>query len=277
MCFKVLAYNSAGNSAWEPNVSPWYRCATTPKSTTTHQGCPTVLLGLHGMNEGPSATKAADISSTVESTFVFFKSIAANAHKFGPNDYQVQDVSYPTTGFAELDNPLKMRTIVSDVVDGSKALDVAVRHYTALCRTSNFELIGYSEGAWVVDYWLHFHSSEFRTHIKAIQLYGDPNYYEVYRHDRHGVHAYQGLSRLAGLTFGWYGPPYPNPNAGYRIKSVCILKDPVCGKGYTESLAEHALQFGTAATCTITSCHHLDYVIDGYTKRGAEFLAKYAF
>jgi hypothetical protein len=29
MCFAVRAYNSAGNSAWEPNVSPWYRCGTT--------------------------------------------------------------------------------------------------------------------------------------------------------------------------------------------------------------------------------------------------------
>ena len=32
MCFKIRAYNSAGDSAWEPNVSPWYRCTTTPRS-----------------------------------------------------------------------------------------------------------------------------------------------------------------------------------------------------------------------------------------------------
>ena len=30
MCFRIRAYNSAGDSAWEPDVSPWYRCATTP-------------------------------------------------------------------------------------------------------------------------------------------------------------------------------------------------------------------------------------------------------
>jgi hypothetical protein len=30
MCFKIRAYNSAGDSAWEPDVSPWYRCTTTP-------------------------------------------------------------------------------------------------------------------------------------------------------------------------------------------------------------------------------------------------------
>ena len=31
MCFRIGAYNSAGDSAWEPSVSPYYRCTTTPK------------------------------------------------------------------------------------------------------------------------------------------------------------------------------------------------------------------------------------------------------
>lgn len=31
MCFHVRAYNNAGYSAWDPNVSPWYVCTTTPK------------------------------------------------------------------------------------------------------------------------------------------------------------------------------------------------------------------------------------------------------
>ncbi len=31
MCFRIRAHNSAGNSAWDPNVSPWYACTTTPK------------------------------------------------------------------------------------------------------------------------------------------------------------------------------------------------------------------------------------------------------
>ncbi len=30
MCFKILAYNSAGSSAWYPDFSPWYVCTTTP-------------------------------------------------------------------------------------------------------------------------------------------------------------------------------------------------------------------------------------------------------
>jgi len=32
MCFKIRAYNSAGDSAWDPDVSPWYVCTTTPTS-----------------------------------------------------------------------------------------------------------------------------------------------------------------------------------------------------------------------------------------------------
>jgi Fibronectin type III domain len=32
MCFKILAYNSAGDSSWYPDVSPWYVCTTTPTS-----------------------------------------------------------------------------------------------------------------------------------------------------------------------------------------------------------------------------------------------------
>ena len=32
MCFKILAYNSAGDSAWDPGASPWYVCTTTPAS-----------------------------------------------------------------------------------------------------------------------------------------------------------------------------------------------------------------------------------------------------
>jgi hypothetical protein len=32
MCFKILAYDSAGDSASDPDVSPWYVCTTTPAS-----------------------------------------------------------------------------------------------------------------------------------------------------------------------------------------------------------------------------------------------------
>jgi hypothetical protein len=39
MCFKIRAYNSAGDSAWDPNVSPWYVCTTTPKPAPKPKSC----------------------------------------------------------------------------------------------------------------------------------------------------------------------------------------------------------------------------------------------
>jgi hypothetical protein len=275
MCFKIRAYNSAGDSAWDPDASPWYVCTTTPKSATAPRACPTVLLGVHGFGEGPSTTDAVR-SGTLESTWKYFRqSSAARAH--GSKAYIIEDISYPTTGFLELDNPIKLRTIVSDVTDGSFALEAAVQHFTALCHSTAFELVGYSEGAWIIDYWLHFNQSEARSHVKAIELYGDPNWYKAYGHDVFGfVAAYQGLSRIAGLTYGWYGPPYPNPNTPYAVQTVCLPKDPVCGRGYIDTVAEHAVQFAAAAVCVPTHCSHLNYT-SGATKQGGEFLADHAF
>ena len=34
MCFRIRAFNSAGDSAWDPDVSPYYVCTTTPKPPT---------------------------------------------------------------------------------------------------------------------------------------------------------------------------------------------------------------------------------------------------
>jgi hypothetical protein len=52
MCVKVRAVNSAGASPWEPSVSPYYRCTTTPgaKNSTPPDGTPcTGPLGQKGV------------------------------------------------------------------------------------------------------------------------------------------------------------------------------------------------------------------------------------
>lgn len=224
------------------------------------------------MGEGPSNTIRV-ASATIESTFMYFsKSRAARGHS-----YTFSAVSYPTTGLFELDNPFKMRTIVSDVTVGSHALEAAVNHFTALCSSSKLELVGYSEGAWVVDYWLHFNQNWAKSHVKAVELYGDPNWYLVYGRDVFGFKAaYQGLARIAGLTYGWYGPPYPNPHTPYAMRTLCLPKDPVCGRGYADTVAEHSVQFADAALCIPRHCSHLNYT-SAETKLGGEFLADHAF
>ena len=40
MCFRIRAYNSAGDSAWDPDVSPWYTCTTTPTSSGSGTSAP---------------------------------------------------------------------------------------------------------------------------------------------------------------------------------------------------------------------------------------------
>ena len=49
MCVRVRAVNDAGPSAWEPGVSPWYRCTTTPNEHSPAPGGPT------SGNGGPAA------------------------------------------------------------------------------------------------------------------------------------------------------------------------------------------------------------------------------
>jgi hypothetical protein len=51
MCFHIRAYNNAGDSAWDPDVSPWYVCTTTPKSQSAPQ--PTIYWS---RTSGPPGT-----------------------------------------------------------------------------------------------------------------------------------------------------------------------------------------------------------------------------
>jgi serine/threonine protein kinase len=65
MCFKVLAYNSAGDSAWDPDVSPYYVCATTPGNSSspspTPTPTPTILAPAAPSDLTVSAVDSSDI------------------------------------------------------------------------------------------------------------------------------------------------------------------------------------------------------------------------
>lgn len=244
------------------------------------KGCPTVLLGLHGFGEGPSDTKAADPESTVEKTWTSFTERAGELHV--SKDFEFLDVPYKTAEWTLFNqtvfNPITMRTLTGDVTDGSNALEAETQAFTALCPSTTFTLVGYSEGAWVVNYWLHFHPKEARSQVKAVELYGDPIWYRAYDHDPNGgVVAYQGLARIAGLDFGWFGPPYPIQNTPYLVQSLCASNDPVCGEGYKDTIADHRGQFETTVACVSDmTCTHHSYT-SGATKQGGEFLANHAF
>jgi serine/threonine protein kinase len=60
MCFKVRAYNGAGDSAWEPNVSPWYRCTTTPAPSSSTAPSTVSVSSTTGWQETSVYLKSGD-------------------------------------------------------------------------------------------------------------------------------------------------------------------------------------------------------------------------
>jgi len=57
MCFKIRSYDSAGDSAWEPNVSPWYRCTTTPNVS---ESSTVTVSSTTGWQETPVSLKTGE-------------------------------------------------------------------------------------------------------------------------------------------------------------------------------------------------------------------------
>jgi hypothetical protein len=60
MCFKIRAYNSAGDSAWEPNVSPWYRCTTTRSAAPGAASSTVSVSSATGWQKTPVHLKSGD-------------------------------------------------------------------------------------------------------------------------------------------------------------------------------------------------------------------------
>lgn len=60
MCFKVRTYNSVGDSAWEPDVSPWYRCTTTPGSPSVSASSTVSVSSTTGWQKTPVHLNSGD-------------------------------------------------------------------------------------------------------------------------------------------------------------------------------------------------------------------------
>ena len=60
MCFKIRAYNSVGDSPWEPDVSPWYRCTTTPGSPSTTTSSTVSISSTTGWQKTPVHLKSGE-------------------------------------------------------------------------------------------------------------------------------------------------------------------------------------------------------------------------
>ena len=238
------------------------------------QSCPTVLEGLHGVNEGPSDLGDPNQSPEIESTFHYFQQWAL-AHSKA--EWVTSEVPYTTITMQDVaslvwsavnqtPDPAEIEKVVNNVNEGSTNLEDDMQENLQACPSTKFDLVGYSEGAWVIDAWLASHQSEAASNVKAIALYGDPNWYRSANKTE-----YQGLARLAGQS-GSYNPYPAAPDSPFGWKGWCIGGDPVCGEGFANTWQDHYNQWAAAIACAVKSCVHNQYAPSA-TKPGGEFLA----
>jgi len=254
------------------------RLGVLPAPTST--ACPAAqVIGLHGMGEGPSPQKPRSYSSTIEHTLKALRSSAAHA------DVQTYDLPYPTT------NWWTAAGIANDVQAGVKNLELRIAASISGCPQTPISLVGYSEGALVINNWMQAYNSQVGR-IKALVLYGDPCSDNPYGTGSNGLTlSYRGLARIAiesppilnlllpSNACGPSEPFYPEPDINHSIpvRNFCIGKDPVCGQLFPETSAGKASQVSAVTQCLHQkSCPH--YLYDGAeTTAGGKWLAANSF
>jgi Cutinase len=242
-------------AAASPGAAAGSSCDTTP-----------VFFGLHGMGEGPSATKP--LQKDWSKLIIDFDQ-AQNAISGAVLD---APVSYPTINVTDLSvlDLANQGAVTKGVNAGEKNLQSDLATYTKGCKVSQdkIALIGYSMGALVINKWMVDHRSEWPM-VKAVVLYGDPCW--VYKSTK-------GLARIFGVpTCGLdlsYPYPWPSDLVPFKVESWCANLDPVCGLGLNGGKG----QLTAALKCAVSYCHHFDYTLGGANnysiKNGAKFVVQ---
>jgi hypothetical protein len=177
-------------------------------------------------------------------------------------------------------NPTMHGPLTAAVNAGVKALQDHVAAWVKGCRLGQLKiaLVGYSMGAWVINKWLKEHPEEWIV-IGAVVLYGDPCYW-------YKPGPFKGLARAfhaAGCSPA-KDYPYPAPSGPlvvpFKIKTQCLVLDPVCGWGYDNAtLKENLAQLKAAENCSKKNrCTHLTYTNgapqSGALAEGARFVVR---
>jgi hypothetical protein len=243
-------------------------------ASTQAPSCPEALIiGLHGVAEGPSPTDSQK-SSTIQATFNAFQ---AEVKKL-PNDgtshsYRLQWFAYPTVPRSDLASLSGLLKAVGTVDTAAAQLYNYISGQVAACPATHISLAGYSMGAWVINAALtqHYYTAGL---INLALLEGDP----CWSHTGDGSaglaqraqEARQPLGCLGADTYP-YLTGFANP---FTAQSLCVNKDPICGEGYTAFTLIQ--QFAAAKNCS-NGCSHLAYPTDGAAAYGGRWLADYAF
>jgi PE-PPE domain len=235
-----------------------------------------VVFGLHGMAEGPSSTiKNKPLKKESPELWSFEQDLG----HYAKVRFSFNPVSYPTTADSAWGKGNFETSILPGVIRGEANLQAAISKYTSeTCSAARdqINLIGYSEGAWVVNAWLMSHESEWKQ-IESVMLYGDPCF-------TNDGFLNEGLVRLFGLGVGCMPElsyPYPlldGQPATILARSYSLDLDPVAGEDYlgAVSTANKLAQLAAALTCSKTThCTHLDYPGSNLLSEGAELMANW--
>jgi Cutinase len=250
-------------------ATPAAHGALTPAAASA--ACPAAeIIGVHGTGEGPSSTDSTD-SPEIKATFAAF---AADEQKLNEHGARLEYYSYPTVSFSDY-LPANWPTLGATIDDDAAQLETELKSFSSSCPDTPISLVGYSLGALLINDMLGSYDNEW-NHIDAVELYGDPCWYNP-----HG--GYRGLAQYAaaaGIRLGCFPQKaYPyrlvSP-AGFpfAVQSLCISGDPICGQGWPPQAIGG--QIIAATLCPLDRCPHLDY--SGVSADdGANFLAEDAF
>jgi hypothetical protein len=244
-----------------------------PFTVTNGNGCPRYLLGLHGMGEGPGTSTDPSTSPEITATWTAFQ------NALPANNKKAEFVNIPFTGTTGLDilsNPVTKQRLLTDVAEGVTSLRNEMSYLSNAAPCATFSLVGYSEGAWVIDQWLYDSQALGTTavaavkNVKSIVTLGDPWWYQVHN----GVPA-MGLARRLGLAKASTPWPPSTDTPPYAFISLCNMNDPVCGEGFTDTASQVADAILAATPAGDSNPHH-QYPAWGTTTRAGQFLASRA-
>lgn len=237
--------------------------------------CPRVVfLGLHGLNEG-AAGGAPDKNywgTMVDSTWQNFKAHYNNG-KPKPAELQAKSVSYPKLKVL-LTEPLSYPNVllISSKTDQAAAvLKAQIKDYRQHCgATTAIVLVGYSQGAWVVDRTVRLlgrskdiNERQALRSVVGVFLMGDP----AWPLTKVGLLTRAGVATWFRLGYRDRDKDYLNNELSYdEFQSICLglssgRIDPVC-MGLKSNVRRWNRDIGV----------HGMYVETGVTRRGGDFL-----
>jgi hypothetical protein len=250
-------------------IGPSAAAATAPQASS----CPRALIiGLHGVAEGPSPTDSQK-SKTIQAAFTAF---AAEVKKL-PNDgtshsKRLQWFAYPTVPRSDFNSLPGLHDAASTVATAATQLYNYISGQATACPDTLISAVGYSMGAWVINVALtqHYYMAAL---LNLVQLEGDP----CWSNTGDGSAGLAQRAQEAGASMGCLGAdtyPYLSFANPFTSQSLCYSNDPICGEGYTALTLPQQI---TAAINCGNGCSHYLYYKDGAAAEGGRWLADYAF